>query len=281
MRRRVRGRRCVVGKTQQVSENTQGVAASLLNGLAVLEAFSIESPVLGVTEIANRVNLHKSTVSRILNGLTETGYIQRDEETGRFRLGLGLIMLSGPLLADLDVRRAALPYLEDLTADTRETAAISVWNGKEAIVVEQVASPHQVKHSAAIGTRYARYESSSVRILLAELPPAEALRLLGNGTITIEADSRAPQPVAAHLEQLRETGYAVNDGYTTDEEYGVSAPVRDYRGIAVGCVTVSAPRSRVYKRQSTDELASAVRKAAEQVSERLGASPSVRPAAAR
>lgn len=270
-----------MGKTQQVSENTQGVAASLLNGLAVLEAFSIERPVLGVTEIANRVNLHKSTVSRILNGLTETGYIQRDEETGRFRLGLGLIMLSGPLLADLDVRRAALPYLEDLTADTRETAAISVWNGKEAIVVEQVASPHQVKHSAAIGTRYARYESSSVRILLAELPSLEALRLLGDGTITIEADSRAPQPVAAHLEQLRETGYAVNDGYTTDEEYGVSAPVWDYRGIAVGCITVSAPRSRVYKRQSTDELASAVRKAAEQVSERLGESAGTRSTAAR
>ena len=148
----------MAGKTQQVSGNTQGVAASLPNGLAVLEAFSIESPVLGVTENANRVNLHKSTVSRILNGLTETGYIQRDEQTGRFRPGLGLIMLSGPLLADLDVRRAALPHLADLTSATREASALSVWNGKEAIVVEQVASPHQVKHSAAIGTRYARYE---------------------------------------------------------------------------------------------------------------------------
>ncbi|RAX48260.1 IclR family transcriptional regulator [Arthrobacter sp. AQ5-05] len=267
-----------MGKTQQVSENTQGVAASLLNGLAVLEAFSIENPVLGVTEIANRVNLHKSTVSRILNGLAETGYIQRDEQTGRFRLGLGLIMLSGPLLADLDVRRAALPYLEGLTSATRETAAISVWNGKEAIVVEQVASPHQVKHTAAIGTRYSRYESSSVRVLLAELPPAEVQRLLGDGTMTIEADSTAPHPVAAHLEQVRETGYAVNDGYTTDEEYGVSAPVRDYRGIVVGCITVSAPRSRVYKLNSFEALAEAVTGAAGQVSERLGAAPATKAA---
>lgn len=266
----IRERRCVVEKAQKTSEGTQGVAASLLNGLAVLEAFSIDSPVLGVTEIANRVNLHKSTVSRILNGLTESGYIQRDEESGRFRLGLGLLMLSGPLLADLDVRRAALPYLEDLTAQTHETSAISVWNGKEAIVVEQVASPHQVKHSAAIGTRYARYESSSVRVLLAELSPAEAARLLSDGNITIDGDSRAPHPVAPHLEQLRETGYAVNDGYTTDEEYGVSAPVRDYRGVIVGCVTVSAPRSRVYKLDSTAALAQAVKRAAKQISERLG-----------
>lgn len=259
-----------MGKIQKTSEGTQGVAASLLNGLAVLEAFSIDSPVLGVTEIANRVDLHKSTVSRILNGLTESGYIQRDEESGRFRLGLGLLMLSGPLLADLDVRRAALPYLEGLTFEVRETSAISVWNGKEAIVVEQVASPHQVKHSAAIGTRYNRYESSSVRILLAELPPVEVLRLLDEGSITIENDSKAPKPVATHLEQLKATGYAVNDGYTTDEEYGVSAPVRDYRGIAVGCITVSAPRSRVYKMNSAEALAEAAIRTAEQVSARLG-----------
>ena len=265
-----------MGTTQKASESTQGVAASLLNGLAVLEAFSIDSPVLGVTEIANRVNLHKSTVSRILNGLTDSGYIQRDEESGRFRLGLGLLMLSGPLLADLDVRRAALPYLEDLTHETRETSAISVWNGKEAIVVEQVASPHQVKHTAAIGTRYARYESSSVRILLAELPTAEVLRLLEDGDIKIGHDSIAPQPVEAHLEQLRADGYAVNDGYTTDEEYGVSALVHDYRGIAVGCITVSAPRSRVYKMNSTRELAEAVVRAAGKVSARLGA-PAAKP----
>lgn len=267
----VRRERCTVEKAQKTSENTQGVAASLLNGLAVLEAFSIDRPVLGVTEIANRVNLHKSTVSRILNGLTETGYIQRDEESGRFRLGLGLLMLSGPLLADLDVRRAALPYLENLTAEVHETSAISVWNGKEVIVVEQVASPHQVKHTAAIGTRYARYESSSVRILLTELPKTEVSYLLKAGHITTDQDSKAPQPVDTHLQQLRKDGYAVNDGYTTDEEYGVSAPVRDYRGVAVGCITVSAPRSRVYKLNSRKTLAEAAIRAAEQVSARLGA----------
>ncbi|MGP5607138.1 MULTISPECIES: IclR family transcriptional regulator [Micrococcaceae] len=260
-----------MGNAQQASHNTQGVAASLLNGLAVLEAFSIEKPVLGVTEIAHRVDLHKSTVSRILNGLVEAGYIQRDEDTGRFRLGLGVIMLSGPLLADLDVRRAALPFLEDITAATKETAAISVWNGAEAIVVEQVASPHQVKHSAAIGTHYPRYESSSVRVFLAELPTTEVDQLLEEGTITIDAGSGAPLPVAGHLEHVREAGHAVNDGFTTDEEYGISAPVRDYRGIAVGCITVSAPRSRVYKQSCAETLAAAVQEAAEQVSGRLGA----------
>ncbi|MCG2621003.1 IclR family transcriptional regulator [Arthrobacter sp. I2-34] len=260
----------MVGRPRQGSEQTQGAAASLLNGLAVLEAFSIAQPVLGVTEVAGRVNLHKSTVSRILAGLTEAGYVQRDEETGRYRLGLGVIGLSGPLLADLDVRRAALPFLEALTTQTSETSAIAVWNGQEAIVVEQVRSPHQVKHTAAIGTRYNRFESSSVRVFLAGLPPARVAELIESGLVVRSSADGLPQDYAAHLAELRDQEYAVNDGYTTDEEFGVSAPVRDYRGVVVGCITASAPRSRVQKLQSADQLVAAVRKAAAEVSARLG-----------
>jgi DNA-binding IclR family transcriptional regulator len=218
------------------SNKPQGAAASLLNGLAVLEAFSASAnPLLGVTEIFGLVGLHKSTVSRMLNGLTHSGYVQRDEATGRYRLGRGMISLAGPLLAELDVRRAALPHLEAMTRATRETAAISVWNGGSAIVVEQVASPHLVKHSGPIGTRYNKFASSSVRVFMAELPPGDAGRLL---------------------------------------EYGVSAPVRDYRGMVVGCITASAPRSRVQQQGSAEELRDAVLEAARVVSARLGGAAS-------
>jgi DNA-binding IclR family transcriptional regulator len=260
----------MAGRPRQENGQTQGAAASLLNGLAVLEAFSVQKPVLGVTEIAQIVNLHKSTVSRILAGLAEAGYVQRDEETGRYRLGLGVIGLSGPLLADLDVRRVALPYLEELTEATSETSALAVWNGTEAIVVEQVPSPHQVKHTASIGTRYNKFESSSVRVFLAELSPAEVSRLVDSGRIVRALDDGLPQDHAAHLNELRGQDFAVNDGLTTDEEFGVSALVRDYRGKAVGCITTSAPRSRVQKTGSADQLLQAVRKAAGEVSARLG-----------
>lgn len=261
----------------QLGEKPQGAAASLLNGLAVLEAFSTTSrPLLGVTEISEIVGLHKSTVSRMLAGLTEAGYVQRDLDSGRYRLGLGMIGLAGPLLAELDVRRAALPHLEELSQATGETAALAVWNGSTAIVVEQVASPHQVKHSATIGTRYGRFASSSVRVFLAELPPAEVDRLLASGTVEREGYSGPEDdPVFRHLDAVREAGVAVNDGETTFEEYGVSVPVRDYRGKVVGCVTVSAPRSRVQYKGSQADLLAAVRQAAAAVRARLGNAPAV------
>lgn len=258
---------------KDAADRSQGAAASLLNGLAVLESFTIAEPVLGVTEIAGRVDLHKSTVSRILSGLAQAGYVERVADSGRYRLGLGVIALSGPLLAELDVRRAAESHLEQLTADTAETSAVCVWNGTAAVVVEQVASPHQVKHAATIGTRYDKVESSSVRVFLAELPPERAATLLDAGVLRHDTSPRSRGLTGeAHLEQVRRQGYAVNDGLTTVEEFGVSAPVRDYRGLAVACITASAPRARIQRDGSADEIAAAVRAAAGAVSARLGGS---------
>ena len=259
----------MAGRPRQSDEAPQGAAASLLNGLGVLEAFSIEKPVLGVTEIAQRVGLHKSTVSRILAGLEKARYVQRDDETGRFRLGLGLIALSGPLLAELDVRRVAYPELERLTDATLETSALAVWNGSEAVVVEQIPSPHQVKHTAAIGTRYSKFESSSVRMFLAALPEPKAAGLLEEGLVASKPDSDLTADFAGELHAVREAGYAVNDGLTTPEEFGVSALVRDYKGAAVGCITASAPKSRVPD-SMIGELAARVVAAAAAVSARLG-----------
>ncbi|GAB4100650.1 IclR family transcriptional regulator [Sinomonas halotolerans] len=265
----------MAGRPRTSDEAPQGAAASLLNGLGVLEAFSIEKPILGVTEIAQRVGLHKSTVSRILSGLAEAGYVQRDEATGRYRLGLGLLALSGPLLADLDVRRAALPYLEELTDRTGETSALAVWNGEEAIVVEQVPSPHQVKHTASIGTRYKKFASSSVRVFLAGAGREEAMSLLESGAVVLGERSRSA--AARELADVRNAGVAVNDGGTTPEEFGVSAPVYDYRNRMVGCVTASAPRSRA-QGEAAALLAAAVIETAAAVSARLGAGAKRAPA---
>ena len=166
----------------------------------MLETFSITEPLLGVTEIAGRVGMHKSSVSRILAVLEQVHYVERDPESGRFRLGLGVIGLAGPLLADLDVRRAAHPALERLSQRTGETAALLVWNGSETVVVEQVASTHQVKHTSAIGTRYDSADSASVQVFLAALPAGEVLRLFDRRVLTGAHD---PDSVAEYQQILQ------------------------------------------------------------------------------
>lgn len=253
------------------SRQPQGAPAALLNGLSILESFSIRRPVLGVTEISELVGLHKSTVSRMLNGLAELGYVQRERNGSRYRLGLSVLELSAPLLADLDIRDAGVEHLERLTEVTGETSALGVWSGAGTIVVDQVASPHQVRHTQPIGNRYNRWDSSSVRVMLAYQPLEIVHELLKDGRITPPEEPLSREQIEAELAEIRRTGVAMNKSRTTPEEFGTAALVRDLRGAATGCVILSAPSSRVEFNDSAEALQEAVRQTANEISKRLGA----------
>jgi DNA-binding IclR family transcriptional regulator len=261
------------GVPEEASDTGEGRGISVLkNGIAVLRAFGVDEPLLGVSEIATRVGLHKSTVSRILATLEFENLVERDPSTRRFRLGLGVIAMAGPLLADLDVRRVAYPLLHDLSRQTGETVALMLWDGGEAVCVEQVPSLHQVKHTTPLGTRYNTAASSSVQVFLARLEPFAVRSLLMKGTIDLPGLTEATlDAYLVRLHDVADRGHATNYGETSLEEVGVAAPVFDHRGEPVAAVLLSAPRFRV----STDQLGlfeKAVADTAGAVTSRLGGS---------
>ena len=148
--------------------DTKG-ASVIVNAIAVLRSFSADEPLLGVTEIANRVGLHKSTVSRILATFEQEHLVERDEDTRRFRLG---------------ERRVAYPVLRELTELTGETSALMMWEGNQSICVEQIASRHQIKHTTPLGARYNDALSASVQVFLATEPEERVRSLIRSGAIT-------------------------------------------------------------------------------------------------
>ncbi|WP_314324993.1 IclR family transcriptional regulator [Paenarthrobacter ilicis] len=258
------------------SRNGNGDSKStsvIVNAIAVLRSFSAEEPLLGVTEIAGRVGMHKSTVSRILATLEQENLVERDVESRRFRLGLGMIAMAGPLLAELEERRVAYPVLRELTERTGETSALMVWNGVESMCVEQIPSRHQVKHLAPLGARYNEALSSSVQVFLAAEDEERVRQLLRSGSITLPGlDDDAVEAYLARVGDSKERGWAVNFGETSIEEVGVASPVFDYRGEIVASVLIPAPKFRV----SQDTLASlgeACAAAAAKVTTRLGGRP--------
>ncbi|MFC0581534.1 IclR family transcriptional regulator [Micrococcoides hystricis] len=257
---------------KEVSQSSpQGAPAALLNGLAILEAFSQHEPALSVTEIAERVGLHKSTVSRVLHGLANEGYVLRDGHAGKYQLDLRVLRLAAPLMAELDARIAAHPHLELLSRATEETAALALWNGKNVVVVDQVASPHQVKHTASVGTQYNRWQSSAVRTVLSQLPIDEVRALVAHGHVDLSPAQLSESEIDAELERVQRLGYAINEGATTPEEFGVSSPIFDTRGQILGGIVVSAPLSRVKNEGKAERLADQVKQAAAAVTARLGA----------
>lgn len=257
------------GNGTSAGADTKG-ASVVVNAIAVLRAFTAEEPLLGVTEIAGRVGMHKSSVSRILATLEQEDLVERDPETRRFRLGLGLIAVAGPLLAEMDERRVAYPVLRQLTEQTGETSALMLWRNNEAICVEQIASPHQIKHTTPLGARYRDAVSASVQVFLAAQPPERARELLRRGSISYPGlDDAGLAAYEARLRDVASRGWAENYGESSLDEVGVAAPVLDHRGDVAAAVLISAPRFRV-SREQLQVLGEACLAAAAQVTTRLG-----------
>lgn len=245
-------------------------ASVVVNAIAVLRAFTPEEPLLGVTEIAGRVGMHKSSVSRILATLEQENLVERDPESRRFRLGLGIIAVAGPLLAEMDERRVAYPVLRQLTEQTGETSALMVWSGGEAVCVEQIASHHQIKHTTPLGARYRDAVSASVQVFLAAQPAERVRELLRSGSISFPGvDDAGLEAYEARLRDVSSRGWAENYGESSLDEVGVAAPVFDHRGDVAAVVLISAPRFRV-ARERLETLGEACVTAAAQVTTRLG-----------
>lgn len=242
----------------------------IVNAIAVLRCFSAAEPLLGVTEIAQRVGMHKSTVSRILSTLEQEELVERDSESRRYKLGLGLIAVAGPLLADLEERRVAYPVLRQLTERTAETSALMVWNGRESMCVEQIASPQQVKHTTPLGARYHDAMSASVQVFLADEPEERVRALILDGTIAYAGvDEPSMEAYLLRLKDAAVRGFATNYGESSMDEVGVAAPVRDHRGNLVAAVLIPAPRFRVSP-ERLQTLGEACSQTAQQITGRLG-----------
>jgi DNA-binding IclR family transcriptional regulator len=242
----------------------------IVNAIAVLRCFSVEEPLLGVTEIAQRVGMHKSTVSRILATLEQEELVERDPDSRRFKLGLGLIAVAGPLLAELEERRAAYPLLRRLTEQTAETSALMVWNGRESMCVEQIASPQQVKHTAPLGARYHDAFSASVQVFLSLEPEDRVRSLLRDGTVFYPGlDDAGLEAYVLRLGDVSRRGFATNYGESSLDEVGVAAPVYDHRGDTVAAVLIPAPKFRVSP-ERLQTLGEACAATARLVTSRLG-----------
>lgn len=235
-------------------------SSAIATAMAVLRCFSPDRLTLGVVEIAEEIGLNKSSVSRMLTTLEAEELVERDPATKKYRLGLGLLSVAGALLTQLDVRRAAQPILIRLTEETGETSSLMLWDGTAAVTIEQVPSPHPVKHSAELGTRYSTPASASVRVFLAAMTQHEREQILTAG---------APSTHYSELVAKDIDGVAINLGQTLVDEVGIAAGVHDHRDEVVAAILISAPRYRIDNNRA-EELRQACSSAAHDLTVRLG-----------
>ena len=218
-------------------------------------------------QLAVETGLHPSTAHRILAVMVENRLVDRIEP-GTYRLGIRLLELGNLVRMRLNVRQEALPSMQTLHDELRETVNLSVRQGDEVVYVERVSSSGQMMRVVqAVGTRAPLHATAVGKVFLAEDGPDAAnayaqragLSRLTEHTLT---DAAA---LESELVQIRSRGYAID---REEAEKGVScigAGIRDDEGRLVAGLSVSAPSDRL-----DTAWAVRVRDAAEQVSRAMG-----------
>jgi DNA-binding IclR family transcriptional regulator len=257
------------GRTKASSAPRETLSA-VRHAVDVLRCLSEVNSPIGVNEIARRIGLHKSTVSRLAGALEDERLLQRDASTGRFSLGIGLVALAAPVLAGFEVRDLARPLLELLARQTGETVSFNIWNGTEAVSIEQVPGSNSVRAFSRPGHRDPGHGTASGKILLAHLGQkaitvycSRPLQRFTDRTIT------DPTVLISALELYRAQGFATNLGELESDVGAVAAVVFDRASNVVGAVSAAVPMYR-FTPARRSELADSVRRCAAELSANLG-----------
>lgn len=193
-----------------------------------------------VTDVANRLEVHKSTASRLLATLESERFVERDPMTGRFILGSESLGLAGSGGTQVSLARLAHPALKALASSTRTTVNLGVLSGTEVVYIDQVDDPRSVVTIDWVGRSTPIHCTSMGKVLLA-FASSERRRQIIQGRLVAFTPRTITDPgrLEAELDHVRESGIA----HSTDEYQvglnGVSAPVRDATGEVVAAVCCS------------------------------------------
>jgi DNA-binding IclR family transcriptional regulator len=240
------------------------------HAIAVLRCLSEAGSSLGVNEVARRIGLHKSSVSRIVGTLEGARIIQREPATGQVSLGIGLVALAAPVLANFAARDLVKPLLKELAVSVGETVSFSIWDGREAVSIEHVSGSNSIQVFSRPGHRDPGHASASGKALLAHLGEGaieaycrKPLERFTENTVTNKAN------LIEELVRCREQGFAVNIGELESDVGAVAAVVLDRAASPIGAVTIVVPVYRFHHKRRT-ELAGAVTACATELSARIG-----------
>lgn len=220
----------------------------------------------GVTEIADRVRLPKSTVSRLLSTLEELGAVEQVEVGGDYRIGTGMAEIAAAARPGRTLVAAARPQLLQLSRLTGEAAGVSVPDGTDMLYLDQVNPDTELQVRDWTGTRIPMHAVPSGQVVLAAMTPEALDAYLATPLATFtEATIVDPDALRQRLEQVRRDGWALAVDEFADGLSSLAAPISDGTGRVVAALHVYGPTYRFHTERDTEQLGALVVDAAARI----------------
>lgn len=213
-------------------------SSSLARGIAVIKAFDRDAPMLRIADVAERTGLDRASARRFLLTLLDLGYVGRSDDL--FYLRPSALDIGFSYLASLDVNRVIQPFLNELTAVTRETSSFGILDGPDIRLLARSANNRMMNISIPLGTRVPAHTASIGRVLLAGLPSDrfEAYLAASSAQRTDAKVEFDADEFRAMIDEVRSCGWATIEKSPGSGFCSIAVPIRDRDGGTMAGVNV-------------------------------------------
>lgn len=248
--------------------------ASVQRALDILDLFDSKHAELGNAEIARSLDLPVGTAAGLIYTLKLNGYLAQNPANRKYRLGFKLAERTRVLFDQLDLRRAALPYLEKLRESCNESVNLGLLDGDSVVYIERLHGHQSLGIRSEIGKHAPIHSTALGKVILAYQPPGNVERFLAGYKFepVTRYTIRTAEAFQAELALTRQRGFGVDD---EENEIGgrcVAAPIFDSSDLPVAAVSVSVPVQRL-PADRVAEFGRMVQSTAAKISHDLGFSP--------
>ncbi len=247
----------------------RNLVQAVLKALELMEVICREKH-CGIRELSQKVGITRSTVNRLVATLERAGFVEQENERGKYRATLKVFEMGNEVIQHLDIREKAYPIMLKLSAETEETINLAVLDGYQVIYISKIDSPHLLKSSAPVGSRPPIYCNASGKVILAYLPEDRKQILFPTEFTSFTPNTISSIPeMEAELARIRVVGYAVDNEEWSLNTRALAAPVNNYDGKIMGALTIAGPSIRMTPVR-LDDLTGLLLAAAQELSFNLG-----------
>lgn len=238
---------------------------SVENALDVLEALCEESDDVRISRLSEKLNMNKTSVFRLLATLENRGYVEREQGSGKYRLGLSAYEIGQKFLSRMGLLSKARPVMEKLVRQCNEAVYLIVGRGEDILFFDLIDTPQQVKIVSLVGKKYPLSVTSAGKVLLAHLPDEELDLLRGHFQ-----NKNQYFPGIEELQEIRHEGVCADRGALGEGISCIAAPLFSAGGKLSGSLCVVGPEFRLTPEVIREEILSPLKEAAQIISSKLG-----------
>jgi IclR family transcriptional regulator, KDG regulon repressor len=228
------------------SEEPRYLVQVVVDTAQILGAFGPQNTPLGVAELSKSSGIGRSKVHRLLDTLRYLGFVEHDEVSKKYRLGLRTFELAAAASSRFDLGPAARQALQQLALTTGETVCVGVLQGSEIIWVDSVRGFGPLRLEVDLGTRTPPNCVALGKAILAFESPERVANILARPLPALTRNSITdPERLREELNRVRESGYALDDEESFPGVRCVATPILDYAGLPVAAIAIAGSAARL------------------------------------